>query len=73
MKDKIEIKNNLGESKLVNKGFAEAFKKAKEHSKSLGNDFGDMNEVPIEEFESKEIETSNNEDTNIKKGWQQWL
>lgn len=51
MKKKFEITNNLGKKVLVSKEFAEAFKKAKEYGKSLGERFGELNEIPIEEFE----------------------
>jgi len=47
---KIKIKNNLGEEVLVSEKFAESFNKAKNYSRSLGEDFGENNQIPIEEF-----------------------
>jgi len=58
MSDQVEITTNTGNKKMVSKEFAEAFNKAKEHSKSLGKDFGELNDIPIEEFEEKKIEKS---------------
>ena len=64
-----EIVNNLGKKVMVNERFANAFKKAKAHSKSLGEKFGEFNEVPIEEFNE-----NTEEDKPIKKGGlEQWL
>ena len=70
MGKKVEITNNLGVKKMVSEEFALTFNKAKDYSKSLGKNFGDSNEVPIEEFSNDFKET---EDKTIKKSYTEWL
>ena len=59
MNNQFEIITNTGKKKVVSKEFADLFNEAKEKSKYLGEDFGQLKEVPIEEFEEdKMIEKS---------------
>lgn len=54
MNNQVEITTNTGKKRMVSKEFANLFNEAKEYSKSLGKEFGQLNDIPIEEFEEEQ-------------------